>query len=119
MILVKEFKFDSAHNLVNYNGKCEKLHGHTYKLVVKIKGTPDQNGLLIDFVDLKRIVNDEIIEVLDHKYLNEIIEQPTAENIAVWVWNRLKDKIELPNGQLHEIEIWETATSGVIYNGDE
>jgi 6-pyruvoyltetrahydropterin/6-carboxytetrahydropterin synthase len=118
MILVKEFTFDSAHNLINYNGKCEHLHGHTYKLVVKISGTPDTNGLLIDFVELKKIVNDEIIEVLDHKYLNEIIEQPTAENIAVWIWNHLKEKIRRPNARLYEIEVWETATSGVIYNGE-
>ena len=59
MILIKEFEFDAAHYLPEYNGKCEKLHGHTYKLVVKIDGTPDKEGMVIDFVRLKEIVKEE------------------------------------------------------------
>ena len=50
MIIIKEFDFDAAHYLPAYNGKCEHLHGHTYKLVVKVEGTPDHEGMVIDFI---------------------------------------------------------------------
>lgn len=56
MILIKEFKFDAAHYLPLYHGKCEKLHGHTYRLVVKMKGRPNDEGMIIDFLELKSIV---------------------------------------------------------------
>lgn len=86
MILIKEFEFDAAHNLINYHGKCERLHGHTYKLVVKLKGKPDHEDMVYDFVDLKRLVKKEVIEEFDHHYINDFIEQPTAENIAMYKW---------------------------------
>ena len=50
MFVLKEFEFDAAHYLPEYNGKCERLHGHTYKLVVKVEGTPDKEGMVIDFI---------------------------------------------------------------------
>ena len=56
MIIIKEFDFDAAHYLPAYNGKCEHLHGHTYKLVVKVEGTPDHEGMVIDFIKLKKLV---------------------------------------------------------------
>ncbi|WDC83698.1 6-carboxytetrahydropterin synthase QueD [Caloramator sp. mosi_1] len=94
MILIKEFEFDAAHNLIHYHGKCERLHGHTYKLVVKLEGEPDSEGMVFDFVELKRIVKERVIDKFDHTYLNEIIEQPTAENIAVYVWDELYDVLK-------------------------
>lgn len=118
MILTKKFKFDSAHKLLNYNGQCENLHGHTYRLVVKVDGTPDKDGMIIDFVELKKIVNKEIIEVLDHKYINDLIKQPSTENIAMWIWDKLETKVKRENSKLHEIEVWETNSSGVTYNGE-
>ncbi|MDF2673923.1 MAG: queD [Clostridiales bacterium] len=117
MILIKEFEFDSAHNLINYHGKCEKLHGHTYKLVVKLEGEPDNEGMIYDFVELKRTVNEKVINKFDHAYLNEIIPQPTAENIAVFVWNELNDILKRDNSKLYEVEVWETKTSGIVYRG--
>jgi 6-pyruvoyltetrahydropterin/6-carboxytetrahydropterin synthase len=72
----------------------------------------------MDFSQMKKIINESIIDVLDHKYLNEIIAQPTAENIAIWIWNILKEKINCPKTNLHEIEVWETRDSGVIFNGN-
>jgi 6-pyruvoyltetrahydropterin/6-carboxytetrahydropterin synthase len=117
MILIKEFEFDSAHNLIHYHGKCEKLHGHTYKLVVKLEGEPDKEGMIYDFVELKRVVNERVINRFDHAYLNEIIAQPTAENIAVFVWNELNDILKKDNCKLYEIEVWETKTSGIVYRG--
>jgi len=107
MFLIKKFKFDAAHNLVSYKGKCEKLHGHTYELVIVLEGTPDNEGMIIDFVELKEIVKKEVIDILDHSYINEIIPQPTAENIAVWVWNRLESKLKFYNFSLYEVQIWD------------
>lgn len=117
MILIKDFEFDSAHNLINYHGKCEKLHGHTYKLVVKLEGEPDNEGMIYDFVELKKTVNEKVVNRFDHAYLNEIIPQPTAENIAIFVWKELKDILNRDNSRLYEIEIWETKTSGIVYRG--
>lgn len=118
MILIKKFEFDAAHNLIHYHGKCERLHGHTYGLVVKLKGTMDHEHMVYDFVDLKKLVQKEILDKFDHAYLNDFIEQPTAENIAIYIWNALVDKVKTPNAHLHEIEVWETKTSGLIYGGE-
>lgn len=117
MILIKEFEFDAAHNLVNYHGKCEKLHGHTYKLVVKLEGTVDDEGMIFDFVELKKLVKEKVIDKFDHSYINEIIKQPTAENIAVYVFNELKDVLKRDNCRLLEVEVWETKSSGIVYRG--
>ncbi|MCX7950477.1 MAG: 6-carboxytetrahydropterin synthase QueD [Clostridiales bacterium] len=117
MILIKEFEFDAAHNLIHYHGKCERLHGHTYKLVVKLEGTLDHEGMVYDFVELKKVVKERVIDKFDHAYLNDIIEQPTAENIAIYVWNQLYDVLKRDNCRLYEVEVWETKTSGVVYRG--
>lgn len=111
MLVSKEFTFDAAHNLTEYNGQCEALHGHTYRLRVTLHGAVKPDGMVFDFVELKRIVSDRVVAVLDHSYLNDTMRQPTAENIALWIWEKLAD---LP---LHEIRVWETATSFVTYRG--
>ena len=118
MFVLKEFEFDAAHYLPEYNGKCERLHGHTYKLVVKVEGTPDKEGMVIDFIRLKNIVKEEVLSKLDHACLNDILKQPSAENISVWVWQRLQKMLQGPNYKLYELEHWETKTSGCIYRGD-
>lgn len=117
MILIKEFEFDAAHNLIHYHGKCERLHGHTYKLVVKLEGEPDAEGMVYDFVELKSIVKERVVDRFDHAYINDFIPQPTAENIAVFIWNELKDVLKRNNSRLYEIEVWETKTSGIVYRG--
>lgn len=115
MYISKEFKFDSAHQLIEYNGKCENLHGHTYKLRVTLKGEVDKKtGMIIDFTIFKKIVNDNIIEKLDHNYLNNIIKQPTAENIVKWIWNELYSLLKGENYKLYELILWETEDSFVI-----
>ncbi len=118
MFVSKEFKFDAAHNLVNYHGKCEKLHGHTYKLRVTVEGQPDADGMVMDFVELKQIVYDLVISKLDHSYINDMLKQPSAENIAIWVWDQLKTPLEGSNRHLYEVIIWETENSFVTYLGD-
>jgi 6-pyruvoyltetrahydropterin/6-carboxytetrahydropterin synthase len=119
MILIREFKFDAAHNLVEYHGKCEKLHGHTYKLVVKLEGTPGKEDMIMDFAELKKIVESNVLQHLDHAYINNLIKQPSAENIAKWVWEKLYDKFQQEEScRLYEIEIWETQSCGVSYRGE-
>ena len=108
MLLSKEFKFDAAHFLPKYHGKCEKLHGHTYKLRVTIEGQPDKEGMIKDFVEVKKIVQEKVLDKVDHSNLNELIPNPSAENIAVWVWQQLKEDLNL-----FEVQVWETETSSV------
>lgn len=113
MRISKEFSFDAAHNLVNYHGKCENLHGHSYRLRVTLEGPVGDDGMVCDFVLLKQIVEERVLARLDHAYLNDIVEQPTAENIALWIWETLKDQA------LAEIRVWESPGSFVTYDGRE
>lgn len=118
MLLIKKFSFDSAHNLADYGGKCEKLHGHTYRLVVKLEGRPAGAGAMVmDFAELKRIVQAQALDALDHSYLNDLVPQSTVENVVVWIWKRLAPALKRPNCRLTELELWETADSGVVYRG--
>lgn len=91
MLVTRKFTFDSAHYLTDYYGKCERIHGHTYKLEVTLEGNVQSNGLVIDFVLLKRIVQKNVLAKLDHQNLNDIIENPTAERVVMWIWEQLKD----------------------------
>ena len=118
MIVLKEFEFDAAHYLPSYNGKCEHLHGHTYKLVVKVDGRPDMEGMVLDFSLLKKIVQTKVLRKLDRKLLNDVLPNPSAENIAIWVWDQLAKPLYAENRRLFEVEVWETRTSGCIYRGE-
>jgi 6-pyruvoyltetrahydropterin/6-carboxytetrahydropterin synthase len=109
----KDFAFEAAHKLNNYSGKCANLHGHTYKLRVSTKGLIHKNGLALDFVDLKKIVDEKILDRVDHTYLNDLINQPTAENIVVWIWQTLEKYLPL-----YELSLWETPTCWVTYRGE-
>lgn len=117
MIIYKQFSFDAAHFLPNVpeGHKCREIHGHTYHLTVFAEGlitTPE--GWVLDFGDLKKMMK-PILGKLDHHLLNDIpgLENPTAELLSVWIWNSLKPV--LPG--LVKIELKETPTSGVIYEG--
>jgi 6-pyruvoyltetrahydropterin/6-carboxytetrahydropterin synthase len=118
MILIRKFKFDAAHNLVKYHGKCERLHGHTYKLVVKLEGEPGEEDLIMDFSELKNIVESRVLQQLDHSYINDFIKQPSAENIARWIWDKLYDALNTENCRLYEVEVWETENCGISYRGE-
>ena len=111
MLLRKEFTFDAAHNLVRYHGKCEVLHGHTYRIGVILEGSPDEEGMIMDFTDLSVIVKEHVISCLDHSYINDVIEQPTAENIAHWIWERIEVHVRRPNCALASVEVWETSSA--------
>ncbi|HRW63844.1 MAG TPA: 6-carboxytetrahydropterin synthase [Bacteroidales bacterium] len=134
--VTKEFNFEIAHALWNYDGPCANIHGHSYRMFVTVFGKPvnddknPKNGMVIDFGDLKRIVKQEIIDPLDHAIilnrkafdsldckLNEMFKkqyivdyQPTCENMVIDFVQKLKAK--LPSGlTLHSLKLHETATS--------
>ena len=119
MLLRKEFTFDAAHNLVRYHGKCEALHGHTYRIAVILEGIPDEDGMIMDFTELSNIVKERVISRLDHSYINDVIEQPTAENIANWIWGRLDVYVRRPNCEMSSVEVWETRTSCAILRAED
>ncbi len=119
MFLKKSFTFDAAHRLDHYHGKCEALHGHTYRLQVTLQGKPDSEDMIMDFVQLKDLVKERVISRLDHAFLNEIISQPTAENIAAWIWQQIDCKVQRENCSLFSVEIWETATSSVLVHRED
>ena len=118
--VTKAFTFDAAHNLINYKGKCEALHGHTYRLEVTVCGTPNEleNGLLMDFGDLKNLVNKEVLSKLDHSYLNDHFEQPSTELVAMWIFGTLKPHVEKLGLVLTSVKLFETATSWVEIKAD-
>ena len=116
MLLRKEFTFDAAHNLVEYHGKCERLHGHTYRLAVVLEGYTDKEGMILDFVVLKTIVKDKVLSKMDHAYLNEIVPQPSAENLARWIFEQLDPLLKGENYSLFEVQVWETADSSCVFN---
>ena len=115
--LVKEFSFEAAHLLpkVPEGHKCRRLHGHSYRVTVTVRGDiDDEMGWLIDYADIKEAF-EPIRQRLDHYYLNEIegLENPTSEILARWIWDRLVD--ELP--MLDSIQVHETCESSCIYRG--
>jgi len=93
--LTREFKFDSAHFLTKYHGRCEHLHGHTYRLWVTIEGEIQENGMLLDHGFLKKIVKEQVINKFDHRCLNDFFDNPTAEIIAKHIWETLENLPEL------------------------
>jgi 6-pyruvoyltetrahydropterin/6-carboxytetrahydropterin synthase len=115
MELDVEFNFCCAHALPFYDGPCRRMHGHHYRLLVSIQGKPDpKSGMIIDFEELRRIVLTHAVGVVDHRNLNDLMENPTAENLIVFLWSRLKEN--LPG--LRELRLWETPEYSVAYRGD-
>lgn len=113
----KEFLVDYAHSLphVPDGHKCKNVHGHTYKIRVTLKGELDPGlGWVIDFAEIKTAF-EPLKQMLDHQYLNDIpgLENPTAENLAIWVWNKLAPQLS----PLYEVGVFETPSSGTYYRG--
>ena len=116
--LVKEFSFEAAHHLpkVPKDHKCRRLHGHSYRVCITVKGeVDDEMGWLVDYGEIKACI-EPIRQRLDHYYLNEIegLENPTSEVLARWIWDRLVDDLPL----LHSIQVHETCESSCIYRGE-
>lgn len=117
VLVSKEFTFDSAHHLHDYEGKCKNLHGHTYKVIFGISGFVDDRGLLIDFGDIKEIWKNDIEIFLDHRYLNETLPpmNTTAENMVVWIYEKMQESLKKRDGsgdaRVEFVRLYETPTS--------
>lgn len=134
--ITKEFGFEMAHALWNYDGACRNIHGHSYKLYVTLKGSPSQEpghpkfGMVMDFSDLKRLVKEPVVDFLDHSLVvykaseGETLDavramykkvhvfdfQPTCENLVLYITDKIRTR--LPDGlELSSVKLYETATS--------
>ena len=134
--ITKQFSFEMAHALRNYDGLCRNIHGHSYKMDITLAGQPlhdessPKNGMAMDFGDLKRLVNEEIISLLDHALVlnaktdTQLVEalkqnyekivivdfQPTTENLLNFIADKLKAKLS-ERVKLTRIRLRETDTS--------
>lgn len=142
--VTKEFNFEIAHALWNYDGPCANIHGHSYKMFVTIIGEPildeknPKNGMVIDFGDLKKIVNEQVVHPMDHaivlspkaadslnckdnqmfKKLHVVNYQPTCENMVIDFVEKIKNK--LPNHlQLFSLKLHETGTSFAEWHAED
>ena len=117
-----ETGFASAHQLRGYKGKCEKLHGHNWKVQISVTAERlNEIDLAIDFHELKKIAN-EVISPLDHAFLNDIFpsteKNPSSENVAKWIYESLKKKINDDNIRVSAVTVWESDTASASYYED-
>jgi len=113
-------RFSAAHNLRDYSGDCEKLHGHNWLVELGVAGKRDESGMVLDFRILKDVLGNAIGD-LDHKYLNELEyfkeRNTTTENIAQYIWIQAADAV--PAGLTVEyVSVWESPGNGVTYRPD-
>lgn len=108
-------EFCGAHNLRNYKGKCEALHGHNWRVEVSVySDTLDEKGMIMDFHDLKKVVK-KVLSSLDHKYLNDLAsfkkENTTSESITRFIYDKLSKSIK----KKIKVSVWETASSSASF----
>ena len=117
-------EFEAAHRVAGYNGKCDRLHGHSWTVEAAVVGERlDKLGMLVDFKVVKGRLR-ELLEVLDHQYLNELPafadgHNPTAEHLAQYIYEEMA-RAEFFNNNVHlkHIQVWESPKSSVIYSLD-
>ncbi|HUA61162.1 MAG TPA: 6-carboxytetrahydropterin synthase QueD [Verrucomicrobiae bacterium] len=115
-----EETFAAGHALRNYRGKCENVHGHNYRCHVTVAGEKlDEIGLLVDFVELKRVVH-AVLDRMDHQWLNEFppfdVLNPSAENMAKYIYDEVNGSLKTKEGvRVASVRLWETDTASAIY----
>ncbi|HLA00534.1 MAG TPA: 6-carboxytetrahydropterin synthase QueD [Thermodesulfovibrionales bacterium] len=117
--LMVETTFSAAHQLKGYRGKCERLHGHNWKVQVHVIAEKlNEIDIAIDFHEMKSLTN-EVVSALDHSVLNEIFpfteKNPSSENIAKWVYDSLRKKIQNETIQLSAVTVWESENASATY----
>jgi len=117
--LMIESQFSSAHQLRGYKGKCENLHGHNWRVQVTVSSDKlDDIGIVIDFHELKKITG-EVLSSLDHSFLNEVFPfteiNPSSENIAKWIYESIKKKLEQDQCTVSSVTVWENETASATY----
>ncbi|MBI5599411.1 MAG: 6-carboxytetrahydropterin synthase QueD [Deltaproteobacteria bacterium] len=118
--LTVEADFSSAHNLRGYEGACERLHGHNWKVEVRVEARRlDKIDMAVDFKVLRAEIN-SVVEKLDHRYLNEAPPfdrlNPTAENIARHIYKELSSAINDGNVRVREVKVWESEKAAAAYH---
>jgi 6-pyruvoyltetrahydropterin/6-carboxytetrahydropterin synthase len=103
--VTRSFHFEAAHQLPWHEGKCRNLHGHSYRLDVTVAGPVGDRGIVVDFADIKAVVQRDVLDRFDHTYLNDLLANPTAELIAAEIWKT----IEAAGLDVERIRLWETA----------
>lgn len=106
--------FSSAHRLPHYDGPCHNLHGHTWKAVFIIEGTVKQDGMVCDFKVVKKLLDDNLP---DHQFLNDHLENPTAENLAQFLFTQIGAELAKIDLKLKTLEIWESENAAAIMEG--
>jgi len=118
--IVIEETFAAGHALRNYRGKCENVHGHNYRCQVSVQGNQlDSIGLLVDFVELKRVVHG-VLDRLDHQWLNDFppfdVLNPSAENMAKYIYDEVNSGLGEKDGvKIGWVRLWETDTASATY----
>jgi 6-pyruvoyltetrahydropterin/6-carboxytetrahydropterin synthase len=115
-------EFSAAHNLRNFRGKCEALHGHNWKVEVVLSGKNlDDSGVVLDFAEVKAATN-EIMSEIDHRYLNDLPffmeNNPSSENIARYIFHRLQEKIDNDRVRIRRVTAWESQDACASYLGE-
>lgn len=113
--LKAQMYFSAAHHLLNYNGKCENMHGHNWLVEAFVSGTElDKSNILVDYKVIKSNLK-EILDYLDHKDINELPEfkgiSPSSEVLAKFIYEKMKERISLTS----KVSVWETPTSCASY----
>lgn len=117
--LTIEVNFSAAHQLRGYKGKCENMHGHNWKVHISVAAKKlNELDIAIDFHDLKAIAG-EVISPLDHAFLNEVFpfteKNPSSENIAKWIFDTMKKRINDENIRIAAVTVWESDTASASY----
>jgi 6-pyruvoyltetrahydropterin/6-carboxytetrahydropterin synthase len=117
--LMVESKFSAAHQLRGYQGQCEKLHGHNWRVTVAVTAERlDEQGLAIDFLQLKKALR-EILDQLEHTFLNDIFPftqiNPSSENLAKWIYDNMMKKVNDDNIEVASVTVWESDTASASY----
>jgi len=117
--LMIEAQFSAAHQLRGYKGKCEDLHGHNWRVQVTVSSDKlSDTGMVIDFHELKE-TSGEVISSLDHTFLNDVFPfteiNPSSENIARWLYESIKKKLQNKDCNISSVTVWENDTSSATY----
>jgi 6-pyruvoyltetrahydropterin/6-carboxytetrahydropterin synthase len=107
--ITRAFTFDAAHILPWHTGRCSRMHGHTYRLEVSLTAPLNDNGVVLDFDDLQTIVHDLVLDHLDHTFLNDVLDNPTAERIAL----HILESLGACDHEITSVRLWEGSDSYV------
>lgn len=118
--ILKRFKFEAAHELPWHKGKCQRLHGHSYKLEVMLEGELNKDGIVVDFDDLTTVVDEMVVKRYDHQLLNNFFPNPTAEVLAESIFKSIKmgmkENAAIFQGvKIAGVRLWETENCSVVF----